>query len=113
MPCSSPANRKFPRASEGRIHLDVNQSGGPVVESRLHPVECLVLFSQSYMNSNRLRPAWEVIRHSNLNHLEGAGVRLESTVTPGKTVVNRGALLLECNCAAVLNQSATFFRTLT
>src|SRR5207248_589195 len=40
-------------------------------------------------DSNRRRPAWEVTRHSNLNHLESAGVGLESTETPGKTAVNR------------------------
>jgi hypothetical protein len=32
---------------EGRIHLEVNQYRRPVVESRLQPVECLVIFSQA------------------------------------------------------------------
>jgi hypothetical protein len=31
----------------------------------------------------------KVIRHSNLNHLESAGVGLEITETPGKKAVNR------------------------
>ena len=54
-------------------------------------------------DSNPRRPAWEVIRHSNLNHLESAGVGLESTETPGKTAVNRerplNGVQLECRSA--------------
>jgi hypothetical protein len=54
-------------------------------------------------DSNPRRPAWEVIRHSNLNHLESAGVGLESTETPGKTAVNRkrplNGVQLECSDA--------------
>ena len=53
-------------------------------------------------DSNPRRPAWEVIRHSNLNHLESAGVGLESTETPGKTAVHRERLLMECNWSAAV-----------
>jgi hypothetical protein len=54
-------------------------------------------------DSNRRRPAWEVTRHSNLKHLESAGVGLESTEMPGKTAVHRerplNGVQLECSGA--------------
>ena len=75
----APQQSGKPRAAgqrvEGRINLEVNQYGRPVVESRLHPVECLVLFSQSYMNDRQperlhvglLRPPLEFLQRLALN----------------------------------------------
>jgi hypothetical protein len=68
----------------------------------LMTLKLLILWS-GRRGSNPRRPAWEVIRHSNLNHLESAGVGLESTETPGKTAVNRrrplNGVQLECSGA--------------
>ena len=38
---------------------------------------------------DRNEPAWEVIRHYDLNNLQSAGVGLESSERPGKTGLRR------------------------
>jgi hypothetical protein len=66
----------------------------------MSPLECW----SGRPGSNRRRPAWEVARHFSFNHLESAGVGLESTQTPGKAVVFRrhplNGVQLECSSVA-------------
>jgi hypothetical protein len=65
-------------------------------------------------DSNPRRPAWEVGRHFNFRHLESAGVGLESTERPGKTVLHRERPLngVQLECSGAKRPTARFTRSI-
>ena len=52
----------------------------------------------------------EVARHFSFNHLESAGVGLESTKTPEKRSYSAGTLLMECNWSAAVRREGCLHR---